>query len=215
MSPEHYEPDFQTRFVEEFVESGDFERSVYGHQWGIPGEGEWLNTLVDDWITPVAEKPSTNDVVEIGSGGGRWFSVLRNYSFDRVVLVDGTPASETAIRHWWDDEFMEFLVSKDGTLPSLEDQSVDYVWSYDTFVHFPTLLMDTYVREIGRILRPGGTLHIHYAHKPSATIDHDGLCFVYRDRDEVAGVLKDFGLSVTRENHLGGWGSIMLEALKE
>jgi SAM-dependent methyltransferase len=49
------------------------------------------------------------------------------------------------------------------TLPPLAPGSVDFVASFDVFVHFEPRLVYWYLRQIAPLLKPGGVGIIHYA----------------------------------------------------
>jgi SAM-dependent methyltransferase len=202
----------QASLLEQFVAAGRHENSVYGHQWGYPLHEPWLRNLVQEWLLPgVARSPV---IAEIGVGGGRWVEFYAD-RVQRAYLIDGTPAAETAVRRRWSGPF-EFIVSADGSLPAIPDGAAGYVWSFDTFVHFPCELADAYIREVARILQPGGVFQFNFAHKPAATQEHDGSSYIYRELEEVASVLNTAGLYRTeRTATFGGWGSLLVEAVRE
>lgn len=104
------------------------------------------------------------------------------------------------------------LADSSGLLPTIPDASVDYIFSFDTFVHFEPDLFNAYVKEAGRILKSGGVLHLHYAAKIGETI---GKEFRYRDSCEVKELLRGAGLATDRELLLQkGYGSMLAEATK-
>ena len=49
-------------------------------------------------------------------------------------------------------------------LPTLEDASLDVVYSFACFIHLPQSVQKAYEREIVRVLRPGGLALIHVRH---------------------------------------------------
>lgn len=149
------ESDRQIAGLERHVAGGA--DSVYGHQWGDPARPP-LRAVVDEWIAPATAAGET--IVEIGVGGGRWVPWYAA-RMSRCILVDGTPAAEEAVRRHCTGP-LEFMMSADGLLP-IADASVDYVFSFDTFVHFDLDLFDAYIRTCGRILKDAAVLHLHYA----------------------------------------------------
>jgi ubiquinone/menaquinone biosynthesis C-methylase UbiE len=48
------------------------------------------------------------------------------------------------------------------TLPPLAEASLHFVISFDVFVHFEPRLIYWYLRQISRLLKPGGICVIHY-----------------------------------------------------
>jgi SAM-dependent methyltransferase len=96
-------------------------------------------------------------VVDIGCGVGRLTRVLAN----RARRVYGLDVShemlELARRHNPDLENVEWLHGDGQGLGPLGDASVDGCFSHVVFQHIPDPAITlNYVREMGRVLRPGG-----------------------------------------------------------
>lgn len=202
------ECDRQAAALENFVALGGHRDMVFGDQWG-PTEA-LRRQLVDEWILPSAQPGCT--ALEIGCGGGRW----TRYFCDRVALawlVDATPAAEQAVLAHCDALApLRFLISEDGSLPEIAAGAVNWAWSFDTFVHFHAELFDRYVREVARVLRPGGLLHLHYA-VAWPGLSHDAECFQYRQPNEVETLLAGLRLYRTgrRVEYRSGFGSLLQE----
>src|SRR5437762_1067862 len=58
---------------------------------------------------------------------------------------------------------LEYLVVKDASLEPLPDDSVDAVFSYGVFVHLHEWDIFSYLREVARVLRPGGRAVIEHS----------------------------------------------------
>jgi SAM-dependent methyltransferase len=52
------------------------------------------------------------------------------------------------------------------SLGLLEPDSIDFIWSFDSFVHMDAPVIRGFLSEFGRVLAPGGTAVIHHAAKP-------------------------------------------------
>jgi ubiquinone/menaquinone biosynthesis C-methylase UbiE len=139
-----------------------------GWDWSQAGEEwtasrEWKDALVDEVMLPAM--PEGGVILEIGPGGGRWSEILAAHA-QRLVLVDVTPkALELCLERLRDRSNVEYVLSTGADLPGVADESVDAVWSFDVFVHIAPLDQARYLREIGRVLRPGGVALIHHAHR--------------------------------------------------
>lgn len=138
-----------------------------GWDWSQQGEEwtasrEWKDALVDEVMLPAM--PLDGVVLEIGPGGGRWSEILAERA-RRLVLVDVTPrVLELCLERLRNRSNVEYVLSTGSDLPGVADGSVDAVWSFDVFVHIAPVDQAAYLREIGRVLRPGGVALIHHAH---------------------------------------------------
>jgi len=100
--------------------------------------------------------PARGKAVEIGSGLGRVCLALAD-RFDRVVGVDVSPEMVKRAGELVQDPRVSFLVGDGASLQGIEDASADLVLSFTVFQHIPRVeLIERYIAEAGRILRPGG-----------------------------------------------------------
>lgn len=205
------EAERQSQALVKYYERMTDPSKVYGTQWGDPCQpGTPQNLVLTDWIRkcPKADK----QVLEIGCGGGRWTIHLAK-SADNLVAVDGAGVAESLLLLVIDRPF-KFFLSVDGILP--REWNFDYVFSFDTFVHFHKELFDAYVTSVGRNLKKGGIFHLHFAnHQHDKVNGYDPVCFQYRDLSEITGLCKSVGLRYTgRKLELGGYGSLLIELEK-
>jgi SAM-dependent methyltransferase len=202
----------QKAALKQFVASGQYLQRLYGLEWGDPRQSPALLEVCNRFVLPYAMPDST--VVEIGAGGGRWSREFIG-RVRRLILVDGVPEFEIALRHQFDCSRVEFVASPDGRLPSVPDRSVDFVFSFDTFVHFAADLFDRYVESVGRVLRPGGHFALHHA-RFYETCAFNPHCFQYRGDEEIARLLQRQQLSLVEHLPLPvGYGSRMVLARKD
>ena len=57
----------------------------------------------------------------------------------------------------------EYHVNNGNDLTQISDNSQDLVFSYDSFVHIHKNVIDDYLKEIHRVLKPGGKAYIHHS----------------------------------------------------
>jgi len=130
------------------------------------GEEEW--TKSEQWKDSVIEHvmlesiPPDCVVLEIGPGFGRWTRKLIEIS-RHLVVVD---VAEKCITHckkvFGDKDNVEFHVNDGRSLAFVDDDSIDYVWSFDVLVHIEPKDVDHYLQEFQRILKEDGVVILHH-----------------------------------------------------
>jgi len=94
--------------------------------------------------------------IEIGSGLGRLCRALAD-RFDAVLGLDISPEMVRQAQELVNHPRIQFQVSSGVGLDGVADASVDLVLSFTVFQHIPDReVIATYIREIGRVLAPGG-----------------------------------------------------------
>jgi len=121
----------------------------------------WKAALVDTFI--VSSLTPTSDVLEIAPGHGRWTEHLLAGA-RRVEIVDINQDCLDACRVRFDDDpRLRGHLTTGSSLSFLERQSIDFAWSFDSFVHMDGDVIRGYLGELARVLRPGGRAIIHHA----------------------------------------------------
>jgi ubiquinone/menaquinone biosynthesis C-methylase UbiE len=107
--------------------------------------------------------PAGGAALEIGPGAGRWSQALAERAA-RLVLVDVSERPLELCRERFDgDARVELVLSSGSDLPGVSDGSIDAVWSFDVFVHIAPCDQAAYLREIARVLAPGGVAVVHHS----------------------------------------------------
>jgi SAM-dependent methyltransferase len=112
--------------------------------------------------------PPGCDVVEIGCGVGRLTRVIAREA-GSVRALDVSPRMvELAREHNGSLDGVTWLVGDGASLAGVDDASADVVVSHVVFQHIadPRITLG-YVREIGRVLRPGGWAVFQVSNDPS------------------------------------------------
>lgn len=128
------------------------------HPYKIPGP---LYKVVDQYIKPYVKADST--VLEIGSGGGRWTRYL--ISARKVVIVELNAESFDVLRAAFPNANLEFHKTAGFRLESVPDTSIDFAFTFGTFVHIEADGISQYLSEIKRTLKSGGVAVVHYSNK--------------------------------------------------
>jgi len=129
---------------------------------GVEGiaTAEW-----DKLIWPRIQGSNFHSVLEISPGGGRWAEIFSRHA-TRYVGVD---VNAPGIQYLSGTRFanashLSFYANDGTSLPMVPNRSVTFAFSWDSMVHFPPDAVLAYIRELARVLRPGGTTFLHHAH---------------------------------------------------
>jgi ubiquinone/menaquinone biosynthesis C-methylase UbiE len=149
--------------------SVEWNRTKWGATYAWPNEGdEWsahwgaTHALWSFVLFPrIGRFLPAETVLEIAPGFGRFTSYLKQYS-ERLIAVDINPKCIEACRQKFGDE-VEFHVNDGRSLGMIADNSVDFVFSFDSLVHVDAEDLDAYVSELGRKLKVGGHGFIHHS----------------------------------------------------
>jgi SAM-dependent methyltransferase len=126
--------------------------------WGT-SEMQWYGSI----FPRIHRHLRAGTILEIACGYGRWTHFLREHC-DRLIGVDLVAKCIEACRQRFADASHLSFVQNDGrSLDFIADGSVDFVFSFDSLVHVNATVMQAYLSQFPRILRPGGTAFLHHS----------------------------------------------------
>ena len=106
--------------------------------------------------------PAEN-ILEIVPGYGRWTQFLQTYA-TCLTLVDIAPRCIDACRSRFRGlQNLTCHVNDGRSLDMIEDESIDFVFSFNSLVHADSGTVRSYMLQIARKLRFGGTGFIHHS----------------------------------------------------
>lgn len=139
-----------------------YEWSQQGEEWSQAwGDTEhlWWGTL----YPRIMGFLPAGTALEIAPGFGRITRFLKD-ECRRLIGVDLTPRCIEACRQrFGGDPHVEFHVNDGLTLGMVDDDSIDFAFSFDSLVHAEADVLHSYVRELGRTLAPTGVGFIHHS----------------------------------------------------
>lgn len=132
-----------------------------GNRWDVDEFFATGRITVDDDMAVIREALpglATCSALDFGCGVGRLTQALGTH-FDHVTGVDiAAPMIELANQHNQTPESVEFKLNPASDLSLFPDHSFDLVYSVMTLQHIPPALIPRYIKEFGRICRPGGAV---------------------------------------------------------
>jgi ubiquinone/menaquinone biosynthesis C-methylase UbiE len=134
----------------------------------------WKAELFDTFVTPFVA--CDMNVVEIAPGHGRWSCLLAPLVPQGCcILVDVSAACIQYCRTRLSTvDNVVYQVNDGATLPFLPNGSIDFIWSYDSFVHIEEPETRSYFSEFRRIMKPRSRGCIHHPGTPTPKQRREG-----------------------------------------
>lgn len=136
--------------------------------WWRQSEAEftaWGERGIKAHITPFLDsldfEPQGKRMLDLGCGQGRVTGPCGSL-FSEVHGVDISPVMIGHAKDRWVQKSNVFFSANTGDkLEAFEDDYFDFCFSHVVFQHLPKMsIVDSYIREIGRVLKPGGLFRI-------------------------------------------------------
>lgn len=132
--------------------------------YGLPAlSAHRFSALITEKLFDV-HLPKVNDEgLEVGSGGGRITALLLPRTKLLHVAEPSVEMLQKLKARFSGTPSLRMHHTDGVTLPTLTPSSLDFVVSFDVFVHFEPRLIFWYLRQMRTLLRPGGVGVIHYS----------------------------------------------------
>ncbi len=181
------------------------EEFIYALHWGDPENVSPLIYVRQKYIFPYVN--SDDDAVEIGPGGGRWTRYL--LPFKKLYAVDYHAELLEELKKNFDHPNMSFINNNGVDFPGIADSSINYIFSFDVFVHLDTNLIGEYLKHIKRIAKPGANIIIHYSDK-NKVMAQIGPTFSQNTPDQMRKLVLDAGFEILGEDLTTMWHSSII-----
>src|SRR5207248_2866880 len=133
-----------------------------GEEWSEPwgsSAAQWSGTV----LPRIRDCLPTDTILEIAPGFGRWTHYLKDYC-QELSIVDASPECVEACSRRFAAESHVHCCLNDGRLLSMiPNASIDFVFSFDSFVHTSRDIVEAYLRELATKLKIGGKGFIHHS----------------------------------------------------
>ncbi|MCP4198971.1 MAG: class I SAM-dependent methyltransferase [Proteobacteria bacterium] len=150
--------------IEENVElwGDDYDWSHSGDRWSAKWGGvdmHWYGTL----LPRIHEFLPAKTILEIAPGYGRWTQYLKDQC-ERLIAVDLSAVCIEACRQRFNKIPHISLHLNDGkSLNMVPDNSVDFVFSFDSLVHAESAVLEAYLSQLVNKLTPEGVGFVHHS----------------------------------------------------
>ena len=131
-----------------------------GHEWSVP-----FGTTEDLWNKEIFDNIKDfrgKKILEIAPGFGRmtqFLSVLAS----QLIVIDLNPLCIKKTKEKLGHHVLAYFTNDGKSLTGIRDNSQNLVFSFDSFVHMHANVTEEYIKEIFRVLKPGGQSFIHHS----------------------------------------------------
>jgi len=182
---------------------------IYGLQWGDPEIFPPLQFLRDRWVLPYVNPQHV--ALEIGPGGGRWSRYLLD--FRQLYVVDYHEEILNELKRNFYRPNMGFIKNNECDFPGVADTFIDYLFSFGCFVHLDRELIVAYLKNIVRILKPGGNAVLHYSDK-SKIMAQVNSSFSDNTPQQMRKMVTESGFRILEEDLTTMWHSSLIRFTK-
>jgi SAM-dependent methyltransferase len=134
------------------------EGDEWSKHWGGP-DYEWWGSI----YPRVQEFLPTGNLLEIAPGYGRWTRYLVHLSEQLTGVDVASNCVEACRKRFAGHPHASFHLNDGLSLDAVADNSVDFAFSFDSLVHADREVVESYVHELARKLRPDGVAFIHHS----------------------------------------------------
>ena len=150
----------ETPYISENAKRNLFEWD-HGHKWPKDGDewdGQaalcgvpysiWKELLVQHLLLPHVTKQT--HVLEIAPGHGRWTEYLVSLAGHVTVVDLSATCLDFCRKRFHAHDNIDYVLTRGDRLPLYAKDRIDFVWSFDLFVHMERQIIRAYLAEIRR-----------------------------------------------------------------
>ena len=102
-------------------------------------------------------------ILEIAPGFGRWTQFLKEHCQSLIAVDLVEKCIESCRQRFSENQHLRFYVNDGKSLAMVPDNSVDFVFSFDSLVHADPSVMEAYIGQLPRILTRTGVAFLHHS----------------------------------------------------
>jgi len=126
--------------------------------WG-GSEAQWFGVI----LPRIHAFIPTGTILEIAPGFGRWTNQLKNYC-EHLVIVDLAENCISACQQRFASESnITYHVNDGKSLAMVPENSIDFVFSFDSLVHAEADVIQAYLNQLAKKLKSNGVGFIHHS----------------------------------------------------
>jgi SAM-dependent methyltransferase len=142
--------------------SNDQSWEAQGEEWSVTWGGsaaQWEGAI----LPRIRAYLPARHILEIAPGYGRWTRFLATQG-GTLTLVDLSSQCIAVCRERFSQlGHLRYHVNDGRSLAMLPDRAVDFAFSFDSLVHAELPVIESYLRELARVLTPNGVAFLHHS----------------------------------------------------
>lgn len=140
----------------------DYDWRNKGEEWSI-----WWGSSAKQWEFTVYPRIQQflpcERILEIGPGFGRWTQYLARDCTELIGVDISMKCVDACRSRFQRDRRVKVFLNDGHSLDVVDDRSLDVVFSFDSLVHVDKDVIDRYLQQLPRKVRPGGVCFIHHS----------------------------------------------------
>ena len=153
----------------------------------------------------------TNHILEIAPGFGRCTQFLKDLCKKLIIVDISKKCIDFCKKRFKNNENIEYYVNDGISLDFIENNSIDFIFSWDSFVHIESDETKSYIAEFSRVLKEEGYGFIHHSNLGSFKEEDLAEDTLVRSRSMSAKLFNEFckqyGLQIIIQEIMP-WGNI-------
>jgi len=149
----------------------DENRSLWDQTYAWPEGGEEWSRLWGSarmqWYGSLLPRISAfvpaDTILEIAPGYGRWTAYLKDLCRELIIVDLSENCINRCRQRFADQSHISYFVNDGKSLGMVANGSVDFIFSFDSLVHVEDVVLEAYVAEFAKKLRPNGAAFIHHS----------------------------------------------------
>src|SRR5690349_2445643 len=139
-----------------------YDWSHAGEEWSAAWGGvqmQWYGSI----LPRISAFVPADTILEIAPGYGRWTAFLKDLC-NRLIVVDlSERCIENCRQRFKNYSHISYFVNNGESLEMVADGSIDFIFSFDSLVHAEETVLQAYVAEFTKKLRPNGAAFVHHS----------------------------------------------------
>jgi phospholipid N-methyltransferase len=178
---------------------------IYGMEWGDPETVPPLAYVREHFLLPYIDPSKT--ALEIGPGGGRWTRYMLRAG--TLYAVDYHQELLNELQRNIRGSNLRPILNNGDDFPGVPDASIDFGFSFGTFVHLDIEIIERYLANLRRVLAPDATMVVQYSDK-TKPLARENASFSENDPETMRALVTAAGYQIQEEDTGSLWHSAIV-----